>query len=93
MDNIINNISTNIAFLIETFPLARGLFFFFGWFLSASLSLISFIIYTIEDIKENIIKEIKTEDILFKLNILLPKNNGNRTNPFFNQCLILNNFK
>ena len=54
MDNIINNISTNIAFLIETFPLARGLFFFFGWFLSASISLISFIIYTIEDIKEKI---------------------------------------
>lgn len=81
---IVNNITkTNIATQIGSLPLAIGRLHFTGCFLSFSLSIISFIMYTTDDIRQ---KDTKARILLKSksvLNKFFENNNGINTIIFF----------
>ena len=75
-----------IAKLILIFPLAIGLFFFIGCFLSASKSAISFNIYILLAVNENKKKVTTARSTDFVSKNLPAKIKAVKTNIFFIQC-------
>ncbi len=79
--------------LMLIFPDAMGLFLFCGWYLSLSLSLISFNMYMDEARSEKIQKARKTLNVYILIKKLLEKIRAAKRKPFFVHCFTLSNFK
>lgn len=62
-----------IACVFETAPLASGLLHFVGWFLSFSISLMSLMIYTADEIRQKLKKNIPAAKSLSVSNIPFAK--------------------